>query len=751
MTDNGVAARRCRSTLDYVRVAKWFLAIPLCVNSNTTFAGVTAPSESDNTSKSTNTLSSHSTALLRTDAALVAGRDIAKLEPVVVTADLDRDREQIAPNLGALTYTIGINQIQVMPQGANAPFSQVLLRAPGVVADSLGEVHVRGERGDLTYRVNGVLLPEGLNGFGQELDTRLINSVTLVDGSLPAQFGFRTAGIVDVVTKTGNQLNGSEFSIYGGSYDTFQPSIQLGGVDGKLEYFVSTSYKHSDLGIENPTSSAHPLHDYTDQERLFSYLSYRFDDTSRLSLLLNSSFADFQLPNTPDLPPAFQVGGLPSQAADSRTVCETQNEQNYYTVMAYQKSAGEFSFQASSYTRYGRIGFDSDPVNDLIFQGVAGQVKNSFWANGFQFDASAGMGDDHTLRAGLIGDYTMENLGTSTLVFPLALNGLQLSTRPMRIEDQRSLNGLTAGLYLQDEWHLNEQLTVNYGARFDRFDVSFDRESQLSPRANLVWRINGETSAHIGYARYFTPPSVQYISPETIKKFEGTSNAALNQQDDPTRVERAHYFDAGVSWQFLPAWQMTADAFFKEAKNLNDLGQFRRALILSPFSYESGTVYGSELSSTYKKGAFAGFANFSYVVTRARNINSAQFEFPNDELAYIRNHDVELDHEGRYTVSTGASYTWEERTRCFVDLLYGYGLRKGFANTDKLPGYYPVNLGVEHILRPGARGVREIKLRIDCLNVFDEIYRLRDGSGLGIAASQYGQRRTLLGGVSMTW
>ena len=228
-----------------------------------------------------------------------ADQNAATVAPVNVTADLDRDREQIAPELGAVTYTIGPNQIQSVPGGESAPFSQVLLRAPGVVADSYGEDHVRGEHGDLTYRVNGVLLPEGLNGFGQEIDTRLIDSVTLIDGSLPAQFGFRTAGIVDVSTKSGSQLNGGEFSLYGGSYDTFNPSLQLGGTTGKLDYFVTASYRHNDLGIENPTASVRPLHDYTDQEKAFAYISYNIDKTSRVSLLLNGSYADFQLPNTP--------------------------------------------------------------------------------------------------------------------------------------------------------------------------------------------------------------------------------------------------------------------------------------------------------------------------------------------------------------------------------------------------------------------------------------------------------------------
>src|SRR5438105_11534356 len=131
-----------------------------------------------------------------------------------------------------------------MPQGDSAPFQQVLLRAPGVVEDSFGQEHVRGEHANLTYRVNGVLLPEPLNGFGQELDTRLIDSVTLIDGSLPAQFGFHTAGIVDVITKSGTTLSHNELSLYGGTNDTIKPSLQLGRTSGKFDYFIVTSFNH---------------------------------------------------------------------------------------------------------------------------------------------------------------------------------------------------------------------------------------------------------------------------------------------------------------------------------------------------------------------------------------------------------------------------------------------------------------------------------------------------------------------------
>src|SRR5208282_4011206 len=249
-------------------------------------------------------------------------------------------------------------QIQSMGQGEDATFQQVLLQAPGVVQEEFGEIHVRGDHGDVQYRINGVSLPESLNGFGQEIDTHLIQSVTLITGTMPAQFGDRTAGIIDVTTKTGSQLNGNEFSMYGGSYDTIQPSLQLGGTTSNLDYFISASYLHNDVGIDNTTSSGNPVHDETDQEKLFGYFSHPIGDASRLTLLLSGSYSDFQIPDTPGRAPIYQLTNSPPP--DSSAINDNQNEQNYYAVLSYQVTAGNLSAQASALTRYTAIRFSPD-------------------------------------------------------------------------------------------------------------------------------------------------------------------------------------------------------------------------------------------------------------------------------------------------------------------------------------------------------------------------------------------------------
>src|SRR5258705_3889934 len=206
----------------------------------------------------------------------------ATAESVVVTSqELDISRAPIVPCLGATRYAVGPDRLDSQAQGENAPFNQTILRFPGVAQDSFGQLHVRGEHANLQYRIDDVLLPESIPGFGQELETRFADNISLITGALPAQFGFRTTGVIDIHTKNGAVFQQGEASIYVGSFDTIMPSVEYGGVTGKLSYYTTANYLHSGIGIENPTRSSNPIHDDTDQYKLFGYYSYIFDDTSR--------------------------------------------------------------------------------------------------------------------------------------------------------------------------------------------------------------------------------------------------------------------------------------------------------------------------------------------------------------------------------------------------------------------------------------------------------------------------------------
>src|SRR5687767_3109022 len=109
----------------------------------------------------------------------------------VTSTRLDEARGSIQPSLGATRYDFSPGVIDAIPMGQQAPLNDVLLRAPGVVQDSFGQVHIRGDHSNVQYRLDGVQLPEGLSLFNNALATRYARSMSLITGALPAQYGFR--------------------------------------------------------------------------------------------------------------------------------------------------------------------------------------------------------------------------------------------------------------------------------------------------------------------------------------------------------------------------------------------------------------------------------------------------------------------------------------------------------------------------------------------------------------------------------
>ena len=187
------------------------------------------------------------------------------------------------------------------------------------------------------------------------------------------------------------------------------------------------------------------------------------------------------------------------------------------------------------------------------------------------------------------------------------------------------------------------------------------------------------------------------------------------------------------------------DAYYKNAHNQIDSGQFGTAVIETEFNYREGRVYGLEFTSTYEHDGFSAYTNLALSEAQGKDIDSQQFQFAADELAHIKNHWIYLDHNQAVTASAGVSYKWRE-SRASLDCLYGNGLRAGFANEQKEAPYYPVNLSFEQGVK--IPGYGKFKLKFDIVNLFDQVYELRSGTGVGVGAPQFGERRGFYGGVA---
>ena len=253
--------------------------------------------------------------------------------------------------------------------------------------------------------------------------------------------------------------------MYGGSYDTINPSFELGGSQGKLNYFVDGSYNNNDLGIENPTSSQTAIHDNTEQYKSFAYLSYILDDTSRVSVMVSASYSNFEIPNTPGLPagtaPDGSTRGILQAAVpatfNSSSLNEQQLEQNYYGVVTYQKSAGNLNYQVSAFGRNSSVHFTPDPTGDLYFNGVASDVQQEHLlrriAGGRQFgnqrQAHAARRPDHAARKRVPGHHDDRfHRGWQPAIRPAP---------PFPSTANNSNYGVFGGIYLQDEWKITDQ------------------------------------------------------------------------------------------------------------------------------------------------------------------------------------------------------------------------------------------------------------------------------------------------------
>ena len=269
----------------------------------------------------------------RVQAQRVAPAAASAAAPVTPAAQLnakadafDQARSNLYTTIGTTADVISHATIEALPGGDNQPVEKILLQAPGVSQDSAasGLLHVRNDHANVQFRINGVMLPDGLTGFGSILDASWIGSIALIVGALPAEYGLRTVGLVDINTRADIFNNSGQVSIYGGSQGTLTPTIQYGGTFGStcptiapapgthalpsadcfpgVQYFFTGRYLQTKEGLENSIASYSPIHDFSQQEKGFAYLSTFVDPYTRLSLIAGTSTSAFQIPNTPGQP-----------------------------------------------------------------------------------------------------------------------------------------------------------------------------------------------------------------------------------------------------------------------------------------------------------------------------------------------------------------------------------------------------------------------------------------------------------------
>jgi outer membrane receptor protein involved in Fe transport len=655
---------------------------------------------------------------------------------------MDQAREKLLPKVGASSYTLSRDTIESLPQGDNTPIDKVILQAPGVSLDSAvsnPSYHIRNEYANAQYRINGIILPEGVSGLGPVIDAGFAGSLSILTGTLPAQYGLRTAGVIDITSRAFSSPSGT-VSVYGGSRDAFTTSFDYGAGIDNSQFFVTARGNWNNEGLENPAPTLNAIHDHTDQGKFFGYLSTLLDDSTRFSVITGASYSKFQIPGNPGQVP---LGDFGPAVYDSTTVNEEEYDRFQYNLAALQTKGPQIDTQFALYSRYASVHFIPDIVGDLVFNDVASDVTRESQLYGAQFDADYHLNNSHEVRFGFDATAEKTNVINVSTLLPGDIGAV--TGPPFTVVDADSLLGWNIGAYVQDEWKLTDTLTLNYGLRFDEL-IQFVEANQFSPRMALVYKPEAGTTIHAGYARYFTPPMQAQATQSNLALVANTTNQPDVPLDDPVRPERSHYFDVGVDKAILPDLDAGIDAYYKIATDQLDDGQFGQAVVLTQFNFAKGYSRGAEFKLKYHAGNLKAYANFSYNVTEATDVISNQYLIDAATYNYLLYNYHYTDDMQLMTGSAGVSYRWN-KTVASADLIYGSGLRAGFVNVDHSTPYAVINTGIsqEFEVYPG---LKPTIVRFDIVNLLDQVYELRTGTGIGEFAPQYGARRGYFIGIS---
>jgi len=674
-----------------------------------------------------------------------ASADLAGAAPVVVKAKHGEQGPKVSPS-GANTYSISAGEIASLPTGETSTLSDVLTRMPGVAIDQNEQIHIRNTEGpQFQYQINGVLVPLDINTnppFLSMLNPLFVERLDLLDGVLPARYSYATGGVVDIQTKDGCEATRGQASVTLGQRDTLEPTIQYGGCDGRLSYYLSGVYEQGETAFSSATPGPNPIHDYTHRGQGFGYVSYRLNDMTRLGLVLSSAASNNQLPNVPGLAPQFALAGAP-ELPSAKVNSHLDFTDDLAIVTLKSEPTETLSWQLAYSAHAITQSFRPDEVGELLYQGVASHATHADVDNTLEGDLTDRLGR-HELSAGFYAGAYRVTVRDSSLVFPVDANGDQASDTPIRVFNNDRADNLVVGFYVNDLWSITNALKANVGLRFDSLS-GFTAHSQLDPTINLTYAASPSLSLHAGFARYMQVPSFQGISPTAPTAFAGTTAAGPPGQPTPL-AEDDYEWDAGAIGHVGGSLTVSLDGFYELTRHYLDTGQFGVVPIFAPFNYGRGYIWGAELAITYQREALSAYANLTLGENWQKGVATGQFNFDPDELAFINAHFIPLDHQPHVGVTAGASYDFTPYSAS-VDLTYSSGLRGGFADQEQLPPVVQVNASVERTFAlPG--GHRFID-RITVLNAFDRINLIRPAEGIGIFQSAYGPRFTLLDTISV--
>ena len=687
--------------------------------------------------------------------------------PVSVTLTLAITREialEIVSPLSAIqykasseTYQLSRKDVETIPRGNNNTVAEVLQTIPSVVYGGLGQTHIRQDHANQQFRIDGVPIPEGVSStFTDVISPRMWERADIILGGMEAQYGNKTAILVDITSKSGTRPSFGSAQMFGGSNQTLNPSFEYGGTVGeKFRYYALNSYTSTNRGIEPPTLGHSVFHDQSERNQTYLRGDYQHDNRNSLSWVFLNAVAKYQIPTVPglgvnaDVLPLLQAQDPAFSPAPSQDVDQNQKENSQYTHLVWRHDLNASNyFQMAGFLRNSYANFTTDPFNTLAYSPNAqtANQKRKAYSLGTRLDYTWIPNIRHLVKTGFQFQYT--NAQNQAQLFDFAADPVTgLPVGPVLTQTGANTNvQVREEFWVQDQWSLNDW-TLNLGVRYDQIQ-SFYNEGQVSPRIGVTYKLNQSNVFHAYYSRLFTPPNVEQIA---FTKLNLTGTTA--QPDDPTgfnpRSERANYFEVG-SYHSLNNWAtLELAAYYKRSHFQSDAGQFRTTPMLNFFAFQWGYQMGIDGALKMQlTDDFSARANVAWGRCKGNGLQSGQYLLDTKEITDINSAGgVFCDHSQTMTSSAVVAYRFPSNTTLSGQMLYGSGLRTAANDTAKtnsshFTSYTVYNTSLTHVvLLPWDN--QKMLIGFDIINLLDQKYFYNQGEGsIGLGIAHAGMPRS---------
>lgn len=669
------------------------------------------------------------------------------------------------PSVNQLSRT----NIQASPQQNS--LDKLLATLPGVIPFSFNEPVINGFHG-VTYNIDGAPLPLATtSNFAEIVDPKNIDSVELLTGAIPAEYGGdRMGGVVNIITNRPADLpEGLYGAMTGGFGNQSQGigSLETAARFGASELFVNANTQSDARGLDAPTFD--PIHDNSSQSDQFARFVTALGPRATLAGDYSNQLAQFQIPINTDPNNPYDPIYTPAGTDD------VQREYDRFANLNYTQTSrdGNGVFQVIPWWRSTRINYDGDVPNDVL-----GLTPN--FGSGIVCTSCAAFGDPSlpAHNVGLLSNTYANYVGLRAADFRATENhawkvgfdidrsnleatqafgcyyagcaGSGVHAQPYYLvaSPEQAQAGSQVGIFAEDKWQLSKYAQINYGLRYDH-STGYTGGWQFSPRIGLNLWDGGKNTFHAYYGRFYAAPLLEDVRQDCVVLQGCPSTPVYNLQP-----ERDAYAEMGMDHIFDSGLTGSINVFRKTVVNVLDTTQLLDTPLFAVFNNAVGLDTGVEVrlngralngNSWYVNGTVSG----SY----AACVSGSTFLFPPNVNPANQSCASQLapeDHDE--TVVAGAAYTWRfgSGRRWFTTLQGNYGSgfpvefeSAGTSLSGRLPAHTTFDLAAGRTLTPDRSGEdRGLGLSLIVANFLNHQYPIKVANGFN--TTQLSNGRTFL-------